>query len=276
MKLKNQDLIKSRDEVLSQYHNVKIEKDVINYAIFISSCFRSETCNPDRSIDVIDSAMIKASDSKSQVVTRQNVLDVFKKDMKNYGKMADKDRRSIAYHEMGHYLVSLRTGNKRYKNVLAVSIIPAGDYSGVTVYDDNDEEMSIPNKKELIEEIEIDLGGRFSEQLFTNEMSCGASEDLRQANYIAKILVSKFGLVNVGDNNVNMTFDKDTKSELVTNEMNKEISKVMEEAERNTKGIINSNKELIGVLVDNIMKEQIMDGEALLKIVEDYDKKHNS
>ena len=89
---------------LEEYHGVKISKKMIEYAIFISSCFNKTTNNPDRTYDLIDSAMVIAKQNHKKNVDKNSILENFAINFKKYENMSEEEKRATAYHEAGHYI----------------------------------------------------------------------------------------------------------------------------------------------------------------------------
>lgn len=90
---------------LSAYHGVKISKPMVEYIVLISSCFNYETKNPDRTIDLVDLAMVTAKTEGKNAVDKESVLKNFDINFEKFEKMDYKIKKSTAYHEAGHYLI---------------------------------------------------------------------------------------------------------------------------------------------------------------------------
>ncbi|HEY5586514.1 MAG TPA: ATP-dependent zinc metalloprotease FtsH [Ruminiclostridium sp.] len=105
--------------------------------------------------------------------------------------MSENDKKVTAFHEAGHAIaIKLVSTNQK---VDRVSIIPAGEAGGYTASRPQ-EDKSYHTKSQLIEEIIIALGGRAAEQIVLNEVSTGASNDLKKVNNIARNMVTKYGM----------------------------------------------------------------------------------
>lgn len=115
----------------------------------------------------------------------------------------EKERYLTAFHEAGHALI-LRAVSQTDK-VERVSIIPAGGAGGYTAHKPH-EDTYYATRQQLINTIEVSLGGRGAEQVVLGEISTGASSDLQQCNAIARDMVMKYGM---SEKLGNLTFNGD-------------------------------------------------------------------
>ena len=105
--------------------------------------------------------------------------------------ISEKERRITAFHESGHailYHVLPDVGP-----VYSVSIIPTGMAGGYTMPLPEKDEM-FNTKGQMLQEITVDLGGRIAEEEVFEDITTGASQDIRQATAVARSMVKKFGM----------------------------------------------------------------------------------
>ena len=105
--------------------------------------------------------------------------------------VSEKERRITAYHEAGHAILFHLLPD--VGPVYSVSIIPTGGAGGYT--------MSLPEKDDMfntkghmLQEITVSLGGRVAEEEIFDDITTGASQDIKQATAIAKSMITKFGM----------------------------------------------------------------------------------
>ena len=182
--------------------------------------------------------------------------------------MSDRTKRSTAYHEAGHCLVSLCSKELSNYDVLAVSIMPSDSYLGVTVYESNDVTPE-PTKEYYIDSIAVDLAGRVAEKMFTGTITSGACKDLEMATKQAHNLVSKFGMVEFGKNR---NFTEETTNEKVKDRINEEIDKIISQAMQRAEDILSINHEALDRLVEALMKNGIVGPNDLKKILKGIQK----
>lgn len=117
--------------------------------------------------------------------------------------MSEKEKRLTAYHEAGHAIAvkAVSTTDK----VDRISIIPSGMAGGFTAHKP-DEDKNYDTKSHLLERIVVSLGGRAAEEIVLGEISTGAYSDLKQANGIARSMITKYGM---SENLGNLIFGND-------------------------------------------------------------------
>ncbi len=167
--------------------------------------------------------------------------------------MTDKDKWLTAIHEVGHAIAIkyLSTTEK----VERVSIIPAGSAGGYTAHRP-DEDRTYVTKSQLLEAIDISLGGRVAEKLVLNDISTGASSDLEQVSAIARSMVTKYGM---SDELGNVIFNTGSGDEIFigrdyghSKNYSEETAALIDEA---VKKIIDAEEEKVTKLIsDNIGK----------------------
>ena len=262
-------MLKNAIKEHQKFHGVSISKDMVEYAVLISACFNNTTNNPDRTNDLIDCAMVIAKEQGKKKVDRECILANFDIDFEKYEKMDEHSKKSTAYHEAGHYLISRMSEELKDRKAIAVSIMPAEDYLGVTVYDDLSEEVTIyPNRKYYIATLAGLLAGREAEKIFTSDISSGANSDLEKANKIAYNMICRYALgkdkdsysIYMEDPNYHMM------SEDIINRIDREKEKLLNEAANYAKKILEENNELLEKLVKELLKKGILDENDLEKL----------
>lgn len=261
-------MLKNSIAAHEKFHGVKIKKEMVEYAVLISSCFNSVTHNPDRTNDLIDSAMVVAKEKGKKYVDKDCILENFEINFEKFRNLKEDIKKSTAYHEAGHYLVWKKSEKLLNFKAIAVSIMPAEDYLGVTVYDDLSDEVTVYTDREyVIDYIAKILAGRVAENQYTKTISMGAEIDLENANKYAYHIVTKSGMSKLFQN---CAYYEEGEyhmlSEKIRNEINDEVRKVVNEATKRAEEIIEDNKELLQKLVDALMEKGILDDNDLDKI----------
>ena len=101
------------------------------------------------------------------------------------------DNKLCAYHEAGHAVASYYC--KHTDPIKHITIIPAGNAGGVTVSVPTEDRMGM-TKGEMLDDIVYGMGGRVAEQLILDDISTGASGDIKQATSRARAMVTKYGM----------------------------------------------------------------------------------
>lgn len=262
------DMLKNSIKAHEAHHNVKIEKEMVEYAVLISSCFNNNTHNPDRTNDLIDSAMVIAKESGKEYVDRECILENFDINFEKFANLEESKKTSTAYHEAGHYLVWRKSGRLKDMKGIAISIMPAEDYLGVTVYDDLSDEVTVyGDKNYYIDYLAKSIAGRVAEKVYTNTISAGASADLERANKVAYQVITKYGM---SEKYGNRAYFEDYQyhmiSEKICNDIDEEVKELIDKATKRAEEIISQNEELLKKLVEALLEKNILDENDLEEI----------
>ncbi|MGN1311235.1 MAG: AAA family ATPase [Clostridia bacterium] len=261
-------MLKKSIETLSNYHGISITEEMVGFIILNAACFHNETCNPDRTKDLIDLSMVVAKQAGKTEVDRESVLANFSYHFKKFAKMSDRTKRSTAYHEAGHCLVALCSKELNNYDVVAVSIMPSDSYLGVTVFEKNDVTPEY-TMEYYIDSIAMNLAGRVSEKMFTRTITSGAYVDLQMATQQAHSLVSRYGMVEFGKNR---NYTEETTNDKVKDRINEEIDKIIEQAMQRAKDILCVNHDALNLLVEALMKNGIVGPNDLKQILTNIEK----
>lgn len=259
-------MLKASIKKHTKHHGVKISKQMVEYAVLFASSFRKTTNNPDRTNNVIDEAMVIAAENGHHSVTKDDILEVFDIGFKKFAKMDDEQKKATAYHEAGHLIAWYKSNKLKDQKVTAISIMPAEDYLGITVFEDISDEVTIyPDKEYYMELLIVDLAGRVAEKMYTKSLSSGASADLEHANKTAYNMITKTGMIF----DSNKTYDSGKLSEKMLNDIDDVCKKILDEATRKAEILMKDNEKLIKKLVKALLKKGILDENDLEKILND-------
>ena len=188
--------------------------------------------------------------------------------------MSDKEKKLTAYHEAGH-AIAVRVVSSTDK-VDRVSIIPSGRAGGYTAHKP-DEDISYRTKTQLIEEIIISLGGRATEEIVLGEISTGAYGDLKNANNVARNMITKYGM---SENLENMFFGDDNDevflgksyghaknfSEEMSSKIDIEVKKIIDDAYGRMKNVLNENMQRLHNVAQALLEKERLEGFEFEKI----------
>ena len=250
-------MVSSRTKTLSNYHGVSISDEMLEKIIIYASSF-SNIANPDRTIDLIDKAMAVAKIRNNKTLKEEHIKAVYKNNFKIYRLTPKAQKLSTAYHEAGHFAMWLLSDTKRNSDCILVSIVPAEEWLGVTMFEDNEIKKHEGNIKFLKESIAIDLGGRIAQKLVTNEIDSGASSDLDIAMNIAETFVMKYGMFDISKNYVYSDRSRLPISEKNSDEIRKFITDFVNEVYEETEKIVEKNKDEIGRVAELLMRKGII------------------
>lgn len=261
-------MLKNSIRKLSKFHGVRITKKMVEYAILIGSCFKNSTCEPDRTKDLIDQAMVIARNEGKTYVDKESILQVFNIDLENYKKLDLSIKEFVAYHESGHYILLKKSDKLVNMRATAVSIIPAEDYLGVTVYENVKEKIAYEDMNYYTQWLAFCLAGRVAEELYTKTISSSASQDSKEATQIAYDIVTKYSLgSSIGKNRT--YFDDETRkmlNEKSVEKINEEVDTIIQKAYEHAKKVISENEVLLKRIAKELLKKDILTETEIDKI----------
>lgn len=235
------------------------------YIISISNGLSTELYNPELTLDIIEKSMIYAKRNNRKKVTKQDINKNFNFDYELYNKMNSEDKKIVAYHEAGHFIVGKLSENVKNLKTTAITIIPAEDFLGATMFEFEPEKQMSCDIDYYIDNIATDLAGRVAETILhkdSKKYTSGADSDLNNATNTARAIITQFGMVeDCGENMAFLgNFDYSDFS-LLSNEnkeqINQETKKLINKAYARAKDILENN--LYEVLdetdLDRICKE---------------------
>jgi cell division protease FtsH len=145
--------------------------------------------------NLMNEAAILAARRNGVVITEQDVdeanLKVMMGSEKRSRKITDKEKKLTAYHEAGHAILSKAI--QQNMTIHKVTIIPRGRAGGFTMSTPV-EDRSYESRNEMLDEIIVLLGGRAAEEMWLDDISTGASNDIERATAIARQMVKKYGM----------------------------------------------------------------------------------
>lgn len=181
-------------------------------------------------------------------------------------KVLLKEKRTIAFHEAGHALVSKILDTDV---VQKISIVPRGQALGY-VMKFPDEERFLLTKKDLEYKITGLLAGRAAEELIFKEVTTGAKDDLSKATNIARQMICSYGMSSMG----NLALDE-MYMRYHSNNIRIEIKKITDHSYDEALRIINENLDILNEIANNLLKNETIDSNGLNIIFKMYKKAGN-
>lgn len=262
-------MLKESIHQLENFHGVIISRRMIDSIIFYAACFNFTTRNPDRTIDLVDLAMVQAKLNNKKHVDRNCILKNFDANFEQYKKMPYSSKLQTAYHEIGHFIIKHFSERLVDFDTLAISIIPTENYLGVNVFDRTD---AVPNddRDYFIDLIASCLAGRIAEKIFLNQSNnSGASNDLEQATKYAYDMVTRYGMAK--DLCQNRVYFNDgihnLQNSVLTTKINAEIEAIIKQAGERAKTLLRTHEKLVKVLATELAKKGILSKFELERII---------
>jgi len=220
--------------------------------------------------NLINEGAILAARKNQKIINQPELLDSIEKVLLGPERkshiLSKKEKEIAAFHEAGHALVTASL--KHTDPVHKVSIISRGRAAGYTLKLPV-EDKHLRTRSEFIDELAVLLGGYSSEKLIFKELTTGASNDLRQASELARDLVMKYGMSELGP----ITFGERTElvflgkeitegknySEEVAAEIDKEVEKLIRNAQKTAEKILKQKKSKLKQLAKRLIKKEVIE-----------------
>lgn len=193
--------------------------------------------------------------------------------------ISPREKRIIAYHEVGHALVAAK--QKDSAPVHKITIIPRTSGAlGYTMQVD-EEEKFLMSKEDAINSIVTLTGGRSAEELIFNIRTSGASNDIEKATKIAKAMVTRFGMTDefgfvALESMTNAYLGGDTSlqcSPQTQYEIDEAVQKIIDEAHNEARTILRENIKALHAISEYLLRQETISGEEFMDILKKYEEK---
>src|SRR5947209_2811137 len=189
--------------------------------------------------------------------------------------LSEEEKKVTAYHEAGHALVAAKLPHS--DPVHKVTIIPRGMALGVTMQLPIDDKHNY-NKEYLETEIAIMMGGRIAEEMFLNQMSTGAGNDIERATELARKMVCEFGMSDLGP----LTFGKKEEqiflgreiaqhrdySEATAIKIDDEVRRLIGQGYNTAKGILGEHRDTLVRIAAALLEREVLDANEIKLIMD--------
>ena len=179
--------------------------------------------------------------------------------------VSDKERRITAYHEAGHAILFHVLPD--VGPVYSVSIVPTGGAGGYTMPLPEGDDM-FNTKGHMLQEITVSLGGRVAEEQIFDDITTGASQDIRQATAIAKSMITKFGmserlgLINYDNDSDEVFIGRDFGhtsrgyGEKVAGTIDEEVKRIIDECYLKAKAILEEHQSVLEACAQLLLEKE--------------------
>ena len=215
-----------------------------------------------------ESAILAAKQNRSFLVqedVRQAFVKVGIGAEKKSKIISDEEKRITAFHEAGHAILFHVLPD--VGPVYTVSIIPTGSgAAGYTMPLPEKDEM-FNSKKKMLQEIIVGLGGRVAEELVFDDITTGASQDIKQATAMAKAMVTKYGmservgLINYDNDEDEVFIGRDLAhtrgyGEHVASAIDEEIKRIIDECYLKAKELITERRDVLDACAELLIRKE--------------------
>ena len=179
----------------------------------------------------------------------------------------EEDRKMTAYHEAGHALVSWFMPHM--DPVHRISIVSRGMSLGHTMMEPMD--RTHETKTHLIEQIAVMLGGRAAESVVFKEMTTGASDDINKATEVARMMVTEYGMSDLGPLNLasdpRTPYEQSTVSEDMASKIDLQVKKITDEGYEEAVKILSKLRKKLDLLAEELLQKETLEAEEFGKLI---------
>ena len=247
--------VRGREEILKVHSRGKPLSDDVNLEHIAQTSAGFSGADLE---NLMNEAAIHAAHDGRQVISQADIQSSFIKvgigTEKKSRIISDKEKRITAFHESGHAILFHLLPD--VGPVYTVSIIPTGmGAAGYTMPLPEKDEMFV-TKGRMLQEIMVSLGGRIAEEIVFDDITTGASQDIKQATAMARRMVTRYGMsASIGTINYEQEEEDvflgyelghgNKRSEYISGEIDREVRNIIDDCYRKAKEIITAHEDVL-------------------------------
>jgi len=233
--------------------------------------------------NLVNEAAIKTAKEDRKYITKKDIDDAFVKlgigTEKKSRVVSEKDKRIAAYHEAGHAILFHMLNEM--EEVYTISIIPNGSGAGGYTMPLPEKDEMFWTKNKMLQNIQVSMGGRIAESLIFDDITTGASQDIKQASSVARSMILKYGFSeNMGFLNYESSEGEEVfigreigrskpYSEQVGAQLDAEVKKIIDECYEEAEKILKDNIRVLHATADLLLKKEKINGQEFLELFDE-------
>jgi len=229
--------------------------------------------------NILNEAAILAVRANSESITLPEIDEAIDRRIAGPAKtgkgMSEEERREVAYHEAGHAIIGLSLPYS--DKVQKITIIPRGRTGGHVLMTPDDDRFLL-TKKQLLARITGLLGGRSSEEVFFDDISTGAENDIQEATRMARLMVTEFGMSDLGPiqyekNSSSVFLGRDygnvqkNFSTQIAYEIDQAVRQIIDDAHKQAVDLITLHKEEVKLIAETLLQKETITAEEIQQLV---------
>lgn len=266
--------LKGREEILKVHaKKIKAEPDIDYHQVarMASGASGAELAN------IVNEAALRAIRDGRKTVSQADLEESIEVVIAGYEKknaiLTDKEKRIVAYHEIGHALVAAKQTDSA--PVQKITIVPRTSGAlGYTMQIDEDNHY-LMSKEEIENKIATYTGGRAAEELIFGSVTTGASNDIEQATRLARAMISRFGMCEEFDmvameTVTNQYLGGDTSlvcSPETQTKIDAKVAELVKAQHKKALQILSENREKLDELAEHLYENETITGDEFMKIL---------
>ncbi|MGF1493365.1 MAG: ATP-dependent zinc metalloprotease FtsH4 [Microcoleaceae cyanobacterium] len=232
--------------------------------------------------NLVNEAALLAARVKRETVTQADFSEAIERVVAGLEKKSrvlnEKEKKIVAYHEVGHALVGAAMGAP--EKIAKISIVPRGMAALGYTLQLPTEDRFLLSAEEIRAEIATLLGGRSAEEVIFGSITTGAANDLQRATDLAERMVTTYGMSRVlgplayekgqqnsflGDNM--MMNPRRNVSDETAKAIDQEVKDIVETAHQTALNILKTNRDLLETIAQKILEVEVIEGQELLELL---------
>ncbi|WP_413160686.1 ATP-dependent zinc metalloprotease FtsH4 [Capilliphycus salinus ALCB114379] len=239
--------------------------------------------------NLVNEAALLAARRRQEKVAQEDFSEAIERVVAGLEKksrvLSDKEKKIVAYHEVGHAMVAAAVGDS--KKIAKISIVPRGMAALGYTLQLPTEDKFLMSSEEIKAEIATLLGGRSAEEVVFGSITTGASNDLQRATDLAERMVTMYGMSKVlgplayekgqqnnflGDNM--MGNPRRNVSDDTAKAIDAEVKDIVESAHNKALNILKNNRDLLETIAQKILDVEVIEGEELQNLLNQIQFEH--
>ena len=231
--------------------------------------------------NLMNEAALLAARKRLDVIGNEEVQEAFERQLAGPERksrvMSEEERRTTAYHESGHALVGhvLKDADPVHK----ITIVSRGRALGYTMSLPEDDRF-LDTRSRMLDQIAVLMGGRTAEEIFCNDITTGASNDLERATKLAREMVTRYGMSEAlgaqvygqAEHEVFLGRDYANRSDMspeTTKRIDDEVERIMRSAHERAREILEAHRAQMDTMAAVLLREETVEGELLDALLND-------
>lgn len=259
--------VKTRESIL-KFH---LKNKKISSHIDFGSLARSTTGMSGAQLAAVanEGALLAVRENK-EIINQEMLQEAIDRVLMGPAKITNKysahDKKVVSYHESGHCIVGLELEGAM--EVQKITIIPRRDAGGYVSYIPSEEEERFTTKRQLLDRLTSLVAGRVSEEIFIGDITVGAFNDFEQATKIARAMVTKYGMSELGVCQFELGVDMDPYaqkqySDNTANNIDRQIDILLTNAINQAREILTKRADDVHLLAATIREREVLDKEQI-------------
>lgn len=227
--------------------------------------------------NIINEAALRAVRQGREKVTQEDLEESVETVIAGYKRknavLSEEEKKIVAFHEIGHALVAAKQTNSA--PVTKITIVPRTSGSLGYTMQVEEGEKNLMSKEDILTQISTLTGGREAEKLFFGKITTGASNDIERATKLARSMITQYGMSDqfgmvALETVTNQYLGGDTSlvcSPATSEAIDKEVVKIIKEAEEKAYKILQDNKDKLNELSAFLLEKETITGEEFMKIL---------